>query len=114
MPGCNNVELEFPDGQRVEVDLTRSLWKPETQCAELRDAAIGRWVVAEGAAKALRHGWSCDAPGCGYNAPAQCMGECCRGTCGITGLRNLARRRATACNSAIRACFVQQATTNRD
>jgi hypothetical protein len=39
--GWDDVELEFPDGQRVEVDLTRSFWKPETPCAELRNAAIG-------------------------------------------------------------------------
>ena len=50
MPGWDNVELEFPDGQRVQVDLTRSFWKPETPWAELRDTAIGRWLIAEGAA----------------------------------------------------------------
>jgi hypothetical protein len=33
--------------------------------------------------------------------PAQCMGECCRGTCGITGLRNL----TSPCNSAISSLF---------
>ncbi len=50
VPGWDDVELEFPDGQRVEVDLTRSFWKPETPYAELRDAAIGRWLIAQGAA----------------------------------------------------------------
>jgi hypothetical protein len=50
VPGWDTIELEFPDGQRVEVELTRSFWKPETQSAELRDAAIGRWLIAQGAA----------------------------------------------------------------
>jgi hypothetical protein len=50
VPGWNKVQLEFPDGQRVEVDLTGSFWKPETPCAELRDAAIGRWLIAQEAA----------------------------------------------------------------
>ena len=50
MPGWDNVELEFPDGQRVQVNLTRSFWKPETPWAELRDAAIGRLLIAQGAA----------------------------------------------------------------
>ncbi len=50
VPGWDNVRLEFPDGQRVEVELTRSFWKPETVSAELRDAAIGRWLIAQGAA----------------------------------------------------------------
>jgi hypothetical protein len=50
VPCWDNVELEFPDGQRVQVDLTRSFWKPETPCAELRDAAIGRWLIEQGAA----------------------------------------------------------------
>jgi hypothetical protein len=46
VPGWDNVEIEFPDGQRVQVDLTRSFWKPETPYAEPRDAAIGRWLIA--------------------------------------------------------------------
>jgi hypothetical protein len=50
VPGWESVQLEFPGGQRVEVELTRSFWKPETQSAELRDAAIGRWFIAQGAA----------------------------------------------------------------
>jgi hypothetical protein len=50
VPGWDNVELQFPDGQRVGVELTRSFWKPETQSAELRDSAIGRWLIAQGAA----------------------------------------------------------------
>jgi hypothetical protein len=50
VPGWDNVELEFPDGQRIQVNLTRSFWKPETPYAELRDAAIGRWLIAQGAA----------------------------------------------------------------
>jgi hypothetical protein len=50
VPGWDKVELEFPDGQRVQVDLTRSFWKPGKACAELRDAEIGRWLIAQGAA----------------------------------------------------------------
>ena len=50
VPGWVSVELEFPDGQRVRVDLTRSFWKPETPCAELRHAEIGRWLIAQGLA----------------------------------------------------------------
>jgi hypothetical protein len=57
VPGWDNVEIEFPDGQRVQVDLTRSFWKPETTCVELRDAAIGRWLMAQGAAP-----WPKDSP----------------------------------------------------
>jgi hypothetical protein len=47
VPGWDNVQLEFSDGQRAEVDLTRSFWKPETPSAVLRDAAIGRWMIAQ-------------------------------------------------------------------
>jgi hypothetical protein len=50
VPGWDDIELEFPDGQRAEIVLTRSFWKPETPCAELRNAAIGRWLIAQGAA----------------------------------------------------------------
>jgi hypothetical protein len=57
VPGWDNVELEFPDGQRVQVNLTRSFWKPETPWAELRDAAIGRLLIAQGAAP-----WPKDSP----------------------------------------------------
>jgi hypothetical protein len=57
VPGWDNVQLEFPDGQRTQVDLTRSFWKPETPNAELRDAAIGRWLIAQGLAP-----WARDSP----------------------------------------------------
>jgi len=50
VPGWESVELEFPDGQRAEVTLTRSFWKPEKPCAELRHEVIGRWMFAQGAA----------------------------------------------------------------
>jgi hypothetical protein len=50
VPGWDHVELEFSDGQRADVDLTRSFWKPETRSAELRDPAIGRWLISQGLA----------------------------------------------------------------
>ena len=48
VPGWDEVELELPSGQRVEVSLSRSFWKPETPCAELRSAAVGRWLIEQG------------------------------------------------------------------
>jgi hypothetical protein len=50
VPGWDRVELEFPSGQRVKVSLTRSFWKPEKACAELRSAAVGRWMIEQGVA----------------------------------------------------------------
>ena len=57
VPGWDSIELEFPDGQRAAVTLTRSFWKPETPWTELRDATIGRWLIAQGAAP-----WPKDSP----------------------------------------------------
>ena len=48
--GWDKVQLELPSGQRVEVSLTRSFWKTETPCAELRSAAVGRWLIEQGVA----------------------------------------------------------------
>jgi hypothetical protein len=48
--GWDKVELHFPSGEGVEVSLTKSFWKPKTPCAELRSAAVGRWLIEQGTA----------------------------------------------------------------
>ena len=50
VPGWDSVKLEVPDGQQIGVDLAKSFWKPNGLSVELRDAAIGRWLIAQGAA----------------------------------------------------------------
>ena len=37
--------IELPNGNRLRINLSRSFWR---NCAELRDAGIGKWLLAIG------------------------------------------------------------------
>jgi hypothetical protein len=50
VPTWTHVQLQFPDGSTARVQLSSSFWKPLSPCSELRSAAIGRWLIAQGLA----------------------------------------------------------------
>jgi hypothetical protein len=45
-----SVTIEFEGGGVTEAELTKSFWKDQKGCIELRSADIGRWLHAHGLA----------------------------------------------------------------